>query len=39
MDAIEGHLSGASGISIEQGTSSPESPIPAIPNVNVTIPL
>jgi hypothetical protein len=35
--AIEGHVSGASGISIEQGASSPESPIPAIPNVNVTI--
>jgi TonB family protein len=35
--AIEGHVSGASGISIAQGGSSPESPIPAIPNVNVTI--
>ena len=35
--AIEGHVSGASGISIGKGGSSTESQIVAIPNANVTI--
>lgn len=34
---IEGHVSGASGISVVQGSSNTESSIPAVPNVNVTI--
>jgi Domain of unknown function (DUF6438)/Carboxypeptidase regulatory-like domain len=37
MGAIEGNVSGASGVSIGRGGSSTESKIPAIPNVNVTI--
>lgn len=37
VGAIEGHVSGASGVSIGQGLSSTESSIQAIPNVSVTI--
>lgn len=35
--AIEGHVSGASGISVGQGASSTDSSIPAIPNTNIMI--